>query len=395
MTTTLPTFNQTLETAVITFKKVFNANPDVASCAPGRVNLIGEHIDYNDGYVLPMALPMVTIIVGKVVPNSSTADIVTCCDGADDPRRIQFQLNNLTPGLPKWANYIKGVIHSSAGMVAGVPGFNAVIMTNVPVGGGLSSSAALEMSTLTFLEALSPGKSTLTLTDKALICQKAEHEFAGMPCGIMDQLISVMGKQKHALLIDCQSLATQQIPFLADDLAILICNSNVRHELSDSEYPTRRKQCAEALKLMNLTSYRDAKVENLSALKNSDELLIKRARHVITEIQRTYEAAEALKGHNFVQMGKLMTESHLSLRDDFQVSCKELDILVEAANNCSGVLGSRMTGGGFGGCTVTLVRKNAVANVIHAMQTEYAKYDCKASFYVCEPADGARLINLN
>ncbi|XP_037038437.1 galactokinase-like isoform X1 [Bradysia coprophila] len=394
MTTTLPTFNQTLETAVITFKKVFNANPDVASCAPGRVNLIGEHIDYNDGYVLPMALPMVTIIVGKVVPNSNIADILTCCDGADDPRRIQFQLDNVTPGLPRWANYIKGVIHGSAGMVAKVPGFNAVIMTNVPVGGGLSSSAALEMSTLTFLEALSPGKSTLTLTDKALICQKAEHEFAGMPCGIMDQLISVMGKQKHALLIDCQSLATQQIPFSSDDLAILICNSNVRHELSDSEYPTRRKQCAEALSLMNLTSFRDAKLDNLSALKNSDEVLIKRARHVITEIQRTYEAAEALKGHNFEQMGKLMTESHLSLRDDFQVSCKELDILVEAANKCSGVLGSRMTGGGFGGCTVTLVRKIAVADVIHAMQTEYGKYNCTASFYVCEPADGARLINL-
>ncbi|XP_037038438.1 galactokinase-like isoform X2 [Bradysia coprophila] len=352
MTTTLPTFNQTLETAVITFKKVFNANPDVASCAPGRVNLIGEHIDYNDGYVLPMALPMVTIIVGKVVPNSNIADILTCCDGADDPRRIQFQLDNVTPGLPRWANYIKGVIHGSAGMVAKVPGFNAVIMTNVPVGGGLSSSAALEMSTLTFLEALSPGKSTLT------------------------------------------SLATQQIPFSSDDLAILICNSNVRHELSDSEYPTRRKQCAEALSLMNLTSFRDAKLDNLSALKNSDEVLIKRARHVITEIQRTYEAAEALKGHNFEQMGKLMTESHLSLRDDFQVSCKELDILVEAANKCSGVLGSRMTGGGFGGCTVTLVRKIAVADVIHAMQTEYGKYNCTASFYVCEPADGARLINL-
>ncbi|KAJ6634745.1 Galactokinase [Pseudolycoriella hygida] len=393
MTTNLPTFNQILETAVITYKKVFNTNPDLASCAPGRVNLIGEHIDYNDGYVLPMALPMATIIVGKIVPNTNTADIITCCDGADDPRRVQFELKNLAPGLPKWANYIKGVIHSAG--IPEVPGFNAVIMTNVPVGGGLSSSAALEMATLTFLEALTAGKSTMTLTDKALLCQKAEHEFAGMPCGIMDQLISAMGKQKHALLIDCQLLSTEQIPFSTNDLAILICNSNVRHELSDSEYPTRRRQCSEALSLMKLKSYRDAKIENLTALKDCDEVLIRRARHVITEIQRTEEAAEALKGHNFVQMGKLMTESHLSLRDDFEVSCKELDLLVEAANKCTGVLGSRMTGGGFGGCTVTLVRKNDVDNVIRAMKIEYAKYDRTASFYVCEPSEGARLINLN
>ncbi|XP_031626634.1 galactokinase-like isoform X2 [Contarinia nasturtii] len=344
---------------------------------------------------------MVTIIVGKRNKTKSTANIVTCCNGADQPTNISIDLNSLTVGVPKWANYVKGVLKCFGKQL---PGFDAVIMTNVPIGGGLSSSAALEVATLMFIQSLtdadgnknSDNIKSLTQKQQALLCQKAEHEFAGMPCGIMDQLISVMGKRDHALLIDCQTLDTIQIPFeLGDDLAVLICNSNVRHELSHSEYPTRRKQCAEALELMRLNSYKDATIKSLDALKGTDGVLIKRARHVITEIQRTREAADALRKQEFKEMGRLMYESHKSLRDDFEVSCNELDILVEAAISCSSVLGTRMTGGGFGGCTITLLRKNDINNVITHIKTIYTANGTNgrtASFYVVEPADGARRV---
>lgn len=392
MATKLPSYEETLRTGFDMFRNVFLTGATIVSCAPGRVNIIGEHVDYNDGFVLPMALPMVTFVIGK--PNGTNeCEIVTCCDGADDPRRVRFSICNLAPGHPKWVNYMKGVIHNY-----GFPineGFNAVVISNVPMGGGLSSSAALEVATLKFLEAHT-GKSYSKLTEKALICQKAEHTFCDMPCGIMDQLVSITGKAEHAVLIDCQTLDTTQIPFVSKTLCILICNSNVKHELSSSEYPTRRSQCAQALQLMGLKSYKDATENHLQVLKKVDQVYLKRARHVITEIKRTCDAAHALKTNNFEKLGKLMSESHQSLRDDFEVSCKELDLLVTIASKSPGVLGSRMTGGGFGGCTVTLVTKADVEIVIENMEAEYKKQTgIKADFYICEPSDGARLINLN
>ncbi|XP_067635263.1 galactokinase-like isoform X2 [Eurosta solidaginis] len=302
----------------------------------------------------------------------------------------------------RWANYVKGVIHNFSeelNLVGKLPGFNAVYATNVPVGGGLSSSAAVEMATLTLMEEMS-GKKLESNKKRALICQAAEHKFAGMPCGIMDQMISVAGQNDHALLLDCRSLEIFQIPFLnnSKDLVVLICNSGVRHELSQSEYPTRRKQCNEALKLMDKQSYRDAKEESLSALQ-SEPVLLRRARHVITETKRTQDAAEALKLQDFAKMGSLMKESHTSLRDDFEVSCRELDVLVDAAINCSGVLGSRMTGGGFGGCTVTLLQRDTVDYVIATMRTNFTKEFNKEAadrleFYMCVPSNGARRVDL-
>ncbi|XP_075156497.1 galactokinase-like isoform X2 [Haematobia irritans] len=400
LTTKLPTFEEILETAKETFRQNFGHEPELACCAPGRVNLIGEHVDYNDGYVLPMALPMVTVFVGSQRPGNE-ADIITCCASVDEPKRVEFSLTDLQRGQkPKWANYVKGVIHSfmaSVGVQV-VNGFNAVIVSNVPVGAGLSSSAAIEVATLTFLEHFT-GHTVESDSKRALICQAAEHNFVGMPCGIMDQMISVAGQKDAALKLDCRSLETFQIPFVAGekDLVVLICNSDVRHELSDSEYPTRRKQCLEALKLMGLKSYRDA----TEALQNGkcDEVLLKRARHVITEIKRTEEAAAALERHDFVRMGELMTKSHMSLRDDFQVSCIELDVLVDAAINCSGVLGSRMTGGGFGGCTVTLLQRSAFDDVITTMREDFIKKFNEAvgknfEFYICTPSQGARKVHL-
>ncbi|XP_055634467.1 galactokinase-like isoform X2 [Toxorhynchites rutilus septentrionalis] len=394
MVSKVVSFDEVVKTSIETFRNTFGSDPDVAACAPGRVNLIGEHVDYNDGFVLPMALPMVTVIVGKKNGTPSNCDVLTCFEGTDEDKRAQFDSSSIAKGIPKWLNYIKGVMFHYGQTI---PGFNAVVNSNVPVGGGLSSSAALEVATMTFLEQLT-GKKIERSSDKALICMKAEHTFANMPCGIMDQLISVCGQRNRALLIDCRNLITQQIPFDAARLAVLICNSGVKHELSTTEYPARRKQCQQALELMGLKSYRDANERSLNALICADEVLLRRARHVITEIKRTAFAAEMLKANNFEQMGKLMTESHKSLRDDFEVSCHELDILVEAALGAPGVLGSRMTGGGFGGCTVTLLRKDSIEDAVKEIDTIYSrkvggKY--RARFFLAEPADGARIINLN
>ncbi|KAF4517285.1 hypothetical protein B566_EDAN008619 [Ephemera danica] len=312
--------------------------PNVAACAPGRVNLIGEHTDYNDGFVLPMALPMVTIMLGRRT-GTDTCRVVTTVQEADEPRRVEFPTpasHAVLPGSsPRWANYVKGVVANFHAPNA-ICGFDAVIVTTVPLGGGLSSSASLEVATYTFLEALTQQPCKL-LTDKALACQKAEHDFAGVPCGIMDQFISVMGKQGNALLIDC------------------------------SEYPVRRRQCEEAARTIKRESLRTVTMEELTAFeKRLDATIYRRAKHVVGEIRRTEQAAIALRVADYPW-------------------------LVELAMEVPGVLGSRMTGGGFGGCTVTLVYQEAVDNVIANIK---AKYSGTPSFYVVTPSSGARILAL-
>ncbi|XP_044734513.1 galactokinase-like isoform X2 [Chrysoperla carnea] len=381
-----PSLQQLVKDARELFVKEFNAQPTVAAFAPGRVNLIGEHTDYNDGFVLPMALPLVTVVVGRPV-DGNIASVTTTDPTVDEPRIAQFSVTqeNLKPELPKWANYIKGVV---ALYPTQVQGFEAAYTSSVPVGGGLSSSAAMEVATYTFLEALT-NKPNSSSTEKALICQKAEHEFAGMPCGIMDQFISVMGKEGHALLIDCMDNTSKDIPLNDPNLVILITNSNVKHELSGSEYPTRKKQCADAAKLLKKKSLRFATLDDIQKNLKADPDIIKRARHVISEIKRTQDAAQVLRCKDYRKFGKLMIESHNSLRDDYEVSTPALDKLVEIACEIPGVYGSRMTGGGFGGCTVTLVTKDDVCKVIENVNS---KYDKKASFYICVPSNGARWI---
>jgi len=360
--------------------------PTHAAAAPGRVNLIGEHTDYNDGFVFPMALPMVTIIVGSKVDGQS-CDVATIAEGVDMPHQISFTLptddSSLQPGKPKWANYVKGVVAFYEGKV---PAFKCVIATSVPLGGGLSSSASLEVAMYTFLESLC-GEQT-PLVDKALACQKAEHTFANMPCGIMDQFISVMGKEGHALLLDCRSKETRLVPLKDPDVVILVTNSKVKHELSSSEYPLRRKHCEEAAALLGKPSLRDATVEELEGASDKlDRVVYMRAKHVITEIQRCEEAALALENSDYVKFGQLMVASHNSLRDDYEVSCSEIDQLVELATEVKGVYGSRITGGGFGGCTVTLVKANAVEETINHIKEQFSG---SPSFYICTASDGAQ-----
>ncbi|GAB0197724.1 galactokinase [Grus japonensis] len=342
----------------------------LAAWAPARVNLIGEHTDYNGGFVLPMALQLGTVLVGCPTQDG-TISILTTSAEADEPHRVQFpaprQGSPLSPGQPRWANYVKGVIQHYRG--GPVPGFSAVIASDIPLGGGLSSSAALEVATYTFLQQLCPDDGDLAA--KALACQKAEHTFAGMPCGIMDQFISVMGKEGHALLIDCRSLETVLVPLTDANLAVLITNSNVRHTLTGSEYPTRRRQCEEAAAALGKASLRDATMAELEASRS--------------------RLAQALQDRDYKTFGRLMVESHNSLRDDYEVSCPELDELVAAALEVDGVYGSRMTGGGFGGCTVTLLEAGAAERAQHHIKE---KYSGTATFYLTKPSGGAKVLPL-
>nr|XP_042139058.1 galactokinase isoform X1 [Peromyscus maniculatus bairdii] len=406
-----PQVEELLAEARRAFLEEFGAEPELAVSAPGRVNLIGEHTDYNQGLVLPMALELVTILVGSPRTDGLVSLLTTSKD-ADEPQRLQFPLptaqRSLEPGVPQWANYVKGVIqHYPA---APLPGFSAVVVSSVPLGGGLSSSASLEVATYTFLQQLCPGGHPLdppldpsfptspcaadsgAIAARAQVCQRAEHSFAGVPCGIMDQLVALLGQKGHALLIDCRSLETSLVPLSDPKLAVLITNSNVRHSLASSEYPIRRRQCEEVAQALGKESLREVRLEELEA---GRELMSKegfrRARHVVGEIRRTAQAAAALSRGDYRAFGRLMVESHYSLRDDYEVSCPELDQLVEAALSVPGVYGSRMTGGGFGGCTVTLLEASAASLAMHHIQEQYSG---TASFYLSQAADGAQVLGL-
>ncbi|XP_071813539.1 galactokinase-like [Apostichopus japonicus] len=381
-----------LKGAVSEYLKRFNVYPEFAACAPGRVNLIGEHTDYNDGFVLPMALPQVTVVVGSKSPTEECT-VITTTDGADDPKEVQFLLPSegkpLQPGTPKWANYVKGVVQNYKGTLAP---FNAVIASTVPLGGGVSSSASLEVATYTYLEQMDPSSPSPDPKARALACQKAEHDFPKMPCGIMDQFISSMGEEGYALLIDCRSLESKLIPLTNPDIVILVTNSNVKHELTGSEYPARRKQCYDVAGILGKKSLRDATMEELEENKGKmDEVTYRRARHVIGEISRTQTASKALADGDYEKFGELMVESHNSLRDDYEVSCAELDQLVSAAMEVEGVLGSRLTGAGFGGCTVTMLRSRVVTKAVAMMKS---KYKGTATYYLAVASKGAQKLLL-
>ena len=374
------------------YEQRFGAPPQWIVAAPGRVNLIGEHVDYCDGFVMPMALDRYTVIAAGEAPGdearltSSLADDEAVVSLAD-PRKHD------TPR--HWSNYVAGVIAGcrERGMQPG--GFQAVIESDVPLGSGLSSSAALEVSTATLIEAMTGTK--LDLRDKALLCQKAEHEYAGMPCGIMDQFISAMGQADHLTLLDCRSQEVEQIPMTDPGVTVLVTNSNVKHELTGSEYPERRAACEAAAKGLGLSSLRDATAELLEARRGQlSDVEYRRARHVIGEIARTTAAADALKAGNWPRVGELMYASHDSLRDDFEVSCPEIDVLVELARGigpAGGVIGSRITGGGFGGCTVTLVATDKVDEVVGKIVAGYKeKLGIDATPLTSRPSQGAHVV---
>jgi galactokinase len=272
---------------------------------------------------------------------------------------------------------------------------DVLLHSTVPLGSGLSSSASLEVCTATLVEAAT-GR-TIVPVEKALLCQKAEHVFAGVPCGIMDQFISVMGRQNNLLLLDCRSHQTQLVPMNDPAVSLVIVNTNVKHELANGEYGQRRAQCEAAAKILSVLSLRDATPEALESAKGKmDDVVFRRARHVIGEIERTVHAAEAIRASNWPTAGQLMYASHSSLRDDYEVSCKELDAIVEIAEGIGlkgGVFGCRMTGGGFGGCTVALVQTEKLEAISAKLSADYKKNTgIEATIFISRPAAGATIV---
>ena len=387
-----------LRSTADTFAAVFGRPPTAAATAPGRVNLIGEHTDYNDGFVLPMAIERQTVIVAaprddRTVRLRSTA--------FNDEAVFELSPDPL-PGEPSWSNYFRGPIKLclDAGLTLD-HGFDAMVDSTVPTGGGLSSSASLEVATATLMEVLS-GK-TLDPVAKALLAQKAEHDYAGVPCGIMDQFISAMGKQGAALLIDCRTHETTDVPLADPSIEVLIINSNVKHELTGGEYAQRRAECEAAARMLGVQALRDATMKQLdAAIDDLSDTEYRRARHIIGENERTLDAAAALRRGDWPEAGSLMFASHDALRDDFQVSCEELDILVElAARACPehegrpAIIGSRMTGGGFGGCTVSLVHAEAAEAVTRFICDAYrGATGIEPTAFTTRPAAGARALEL-
>ena len=364
------------------------------AAAPGRVNIIGEHTDYNDGYVFPMAIERYTVVAAAPATGDrqeiEIRSVVEKRPALIDPNQA---LKPEAKGT--WFNYPLGVIAGFETRGIRLPGFDALVHSTVPVGGGLSSSAALEVSTATLLEAITGRK--LEPVEKALLCQKAEHEFAGMPCGIMDQFISVMGRKDHILLVDCRSRQTELVPMTDNSVELLITNTNVKHELTGGEYARRRSECEEAAGVLGVNSLRDADADRLEKARGKmRDVVYRRARHVIGEIERTLHAAEGVRASNWLTVGQLMYASHASLRDDYEVSCRELDEAVEIARTIGtsgGVYGCRMTGGGFGGCTVALVQSEKVGAISRQIETEYQKRTgIKATLFVSRPAAGAMVL---
>ncbi|QDU72236.1 galactokinase [Mucisphaera calidilacus] len=379
------------QTAVNEFQQAFGNTPTCVASAPGRVNLIGEHTDYNDGFVLPMAIDRSTILAARP-RNDSTIRIR---DAFYDGEASIDLSQPVTTGEPKWSNYIRGVIAGMQQTDIPVKAFDAIIASDVPGGAGLSSSAALEVATATLLEGLAQLK--LNPVDKALLCQKAEHDFAGMPCGIMDQFISAMGQRGNALLIDCRSHETRQVALDDPDVAILIIDSRVKHALVDGEYAQRRASCEQAAQALGIKALRDATMADLDARStNLDTTTYQRARHVITENDRTVRAADAADQHDWNKFGQLMLKSHDSMRDDFTITTPEIDRLVELAVEIGAddVYGSRMTGGGFGGSTVTLIKAQNASTIADQILDAYQQtFNIEARWFITTPSPGGQLLN--
>jgi galactokinase len=373
------------------FRQRFDRESSIHAFAPGRVNLIGEHIDYNDGVVLPMAIDRYTVVAGAA-NNSGFARIFS----VQQNNEVAIELSQpIGRRETSWGNYVAGVLYGFRDRGIDLVGFDAVIHSSVPVESGLSSSAALEVAMATFLESLT--HVNLEKSEKALLCQAAEHDFARVPCGIMDQFASVFGAANHLVQLDCRTQQVDLIPWTDDGVSILIANSHAPHRLVDGEYAARRKQTADALKKLNLVTYRDLTLEELDS--NCDrlsEIEFRRARHVVTEIQRTWDFAASISQRDWERAGQLLIESHISLRDDYEVSCVELDTLIEIATDIGsggGVFGSRMTGGGFGGCTVSLVASERLDQIQEQFEERYqSRAGIKPTLFATLPCAGAGLI---
>lgn len=369
----------------MTFKEVFGSNPDVIAAAPGRVNLIGEHVDYSDGFVLPFAISNRTTVSIKKRSDRR----IRLASAQRQSAIFETTIDDLKPGSEgKWERYPLGVI-----WVLGIStGLDIFVDGKVPLGAGLSSSAALECSTATALNSLfNLGHD---LRDLARLTQRAENEFVGVPCGIMDQSISLMGKAGHALLLDCRDLTTKLVPMdlAASNLELLIIDTQAHHSLVDGGYAERRAACESAASKLGKTM-RELTISELEANKSKlTEVEYRRARHAVSEIARVLECVNALESKNFSHVGELLNKSHASLRDDYNVSCSELDVAVDAANS-AGALGARMVGGGFGGSAIALINQSEIEKSKQAVTKSFIENGFKAPrFFQSLPSDGAQII---
>jgi len=361
--------------------------------APGRVNLIGEHTDYNDGFVMPAAIEYYTWVAG-----APRADGILSVYSEQFEERVEFSTDELAaPPSKHWSDYVRGVAAVLQAAGREPCGAELMISSEVPLGAGLSSSAAIEVAAALAITSIS--KIDISSLELARVCQLAEHEYAGTRCGIMDQFISVFGRAGHALMLDCRSLEYSLLP-LPKDVRVVICNTKVRHELADGEYNRRRADCETGVARLrqhtpSIKALRDATPQILERHKSElPEVVYRRCRHVISENERVLAAATALKAKDMHSFGKLMYASHASLRDDYEVSCDELDMLVEIASRVPGVYGARMTGGGFGGCTVNLVEAEAVSGFkMQVSQLYQAKTGKIPPIYICSAGTGAGLVD--
>lgn len=375
------------------FVSHFGVSPQVMSRAPGRINIIGEHIDYNDGFVLPVAIDR--YIVAAMASNHS--DSLCRVHAMDTGEVIQWTFDNPPFDRPVWLAYIYGTIMEwhQAGLSRG--GVDILFAGEIPMGAGLSSSAALEVCVATGLASL--WSVNINMREMALHCQRVEQKYAGVNCGIMDQYASVYGKPGQAIFLDCQTIRHEYVPLKLGDYHFLLINSGVSHSLASSQYNLRRESCEKAMRILRdhfplIRDWRAVRLEQLEILRESDNPLIyKRALHVVREIARVKQAHDALLKNDLFQLGSLMYQSHRDLSDLYEVSCVELDFLVEQAKHEPAVLGSRMMGGGFGGCTINLIRKDAIGGFVEKIQHRYGQqYGIIPECYMVGSGMGAGLI---
>ena len=382
----------------VEFQDQYDCGPDWIVAAPGRVNLMGEHIDYNDGWVLPMAIERYVLMAASCRASNTEPSQPNTIQVYSRQLEESESIELVTKHRSKqcgWISYIEGVVAGFLEMGNDISPLNILVKSNIPLGSGLSSSAALEVATATLLEEVT--ETHLDPIAKTLLCQRAEHDFIGVPCGIMDQFSSVFGLEDQLILLDCQSQMWKPIPFSNNSLSILICNSNVNHALADGEYAARREQSDQALQKLRVVSWREVSEENLRSQHTLlTETEYRRATHVVTEIARTLETAAVIQQEDWSALGTLMRQSHRSLQKNYEVSCRELDILVEIAEEIGeqgGMIGSRMTGGGFGGCTVSFVRTNQLEQIQETLRVQYeSRTGIQLDCFACRPARGAHLV---
>jgi galactokinase len=374
------------------FNKRFQAIPKLFR-SPGRINIIGEHTDYNDGFVLPAAIDKAIYIAA-----GSRKDEVIELYSAEFNESCRIAISSLAKTGQHWANYILGVVDELLRRGYAVSGFNMIVDGDLPIGAGLSSSAAVECATVFALNDLF--QLQLSKLEMVTIAQKAEHNFAGLQCGIMDMFASMFGRKDHAIKLDCRSLQYDYVPLKLEGMKIVLLNTNVKHSLASSEYNTRRKQCEQGVAWINekypeVTSLRQASEKMLDeCVVPKDKIVAMRCRYIIQEIQRVQVACEALKKNDFVTLGRQLFATHQGLSKSYGVSCNELDYLVNAVQNHPAVIGARMMGGGFGGCTINLVKEESIASLVAQVSKQYEEAtQLPLSAYVVEIENGTSAVD--